>query len=97
MTRAVRRISDQAAVLADPAAHRPDRPWWTCTAGCGDWPCEPLRGHKLATMDRVDIALEMGDCYGDMVRELGDERLAHRRLFAWHRREGLFHAPGGVF
>ena len=95
MTRPLRQVDDRAAVLAEPGRHWPARPSWTCAAGCGDWPCAPLRGHLLATRTRGEISALMADYYDVAMRELELESTeVHLRLFAWARHEG-WHPVGG--
>lgn len=97
MTRPLRQVDDRADVLPDPDRHRPDRPWWTCRAGCGDWPCASLRGHLLATCTRGEISVLMADYYDLAMREMELESTeVHLRLFGWARYAG-WHPAGGVW
>lgn len=41
--------------------HVPHRPSWDCWACGKDWPCNPAREDLAATMDRVVLAMFMGD------------------------------------
>lgn len=89
MSRPPRQIDDQADVLADvladPAAHRPHRPHWICACG-QPWPCEPLRGHMVATMSAQDIGVAMDPYYRFAVIELAaPAEDVHQRLFGWIR------------
>jgi hypothetical protein len=82
--RAPRRADDRAAVPAD---HQPHRPGWTCAVDGNDWPCAVYREHAWTSLDgdRSAVASLMAGWYPQMVVELGEERVAHDRLFAWAR------------
>lgn len=95
MTRPLRQIDDRA-VLDDPDRHWPARPSWTCEAGCGDWPCRPLRDHLHATMSPQDIALYMGTYARDAERELEGKLgpiTVYARMFGWVRAVPRQHPP----
>lgn len=85
--------------LARAADHQPARPSWTCTQGCGDWPCLRWREHLLTTLpDRSAIGSLMAGYYPSALVELGGEpEVVHARLFAWARHEGVRRPPGGVW
>lgn len=96
MSRLQRQI-DQTDVLDRPTDHWPTRPGWTCHACHGAWPCAPLRGHLLATLDRSDIDAAMAGYYPMAEVELSEveSHVLHDRFFGWHRLSG-WHPPGGV-
>lgn len=86
--RTPRQIDNQADILADPAAHWPQRPRWICDADGQAWPCEPLRTHLLATMSVQEIGLEMGARYNFAIHELDvPPAQVHRQLLGWIRTE----------
>jgi hypothetical protein len=95
VTRALRPVVDRAGVLARPADHQPSRPGWTCTQGCGDWPCAAYRGHLLATLDRGAIMSLMESHYPTALVELGEAHVVDARLFGWARRGEVRRPPGG--
>lgn len=100
MTRPPRQIDDWADVPVRPVPlhpmlHQPDRPWWTCNRGCGDWPCSTFRTHVLAALDRAAVLALMEDYYPAALVELGEADLVDRRLFAWARHEGVRRPAGG--
>ncbi|MET7395644.1 hypothetical protein ABZS66_19350 [Dactylosporangium sp. NPDC005572] len=75
-----------AAALPDPALHTPERPTWRCAAGCGDWPCAPIRDHMEATMAPLDISMVMAGHYQRAAHELDlPPTEVHRRMFGWIR------------
>ena len=41
--------------------HVANRPAWDCRACGQDWPCDPAREELATTMDRVVLAMFMGD------------------------------------
>jgi hypothetical protein len=86
------------AVAVHPMRHQPDRPWWTCSQGCGDWPCPTFRSHMLGlNVERSAVLALMESYYPSAVVEMGEEGLADRRLFEWARRAEVRRPPGGLF
>lgn len=83
-------------VLARAADHQPARPGWTCTQGCGDWPCATYRGHLLDSLrgDRSAVQSVMAGYYPMALVEMREERVVYERLFAWARHDGV-RLPGG--
>lgn len=70
----------------DAARHWPFRPAWTCDAGCGDWPCAPIRGHLQDTLTAVETSILMACYYRDAISELDlTPDQVHRRFLGWVR------------
>lgn len=67
--------------------HDPDRPEWTCSAGCGEWPCAPQRERwlRLYRGRHKDLGARLGMTFVQMVNDLPDEdpALLRERLFGW--------------